>query len=106
MALMKTKQSDVSRIAILRALYLGDMLCCIPAIRALRHASPEATITLLGLPWAVSFVERFRHYFDDFIAFPGFPGLPEQPVDGRKIVSFLQDAQEHRFHLALQMHGS
>jgi ADP-heptose:LPS heptosyltransferase len=61
-------------IAILRALQLGDLLCSVPAWRALRAACPQARITLVGLPWARDLVDRL-HCLDDFIAFPGHPGI-------------------------------
>ena len=97
---------DIKKIIIFRALQLGDMLCHIPAMRALRHTYPQASITLAGLPWAKSFSERFNHYFDNFIWFPGYPGLPEQPVDAKLFVSFLNEVQSGHFDLALQMQGN
>jgi ADP-heptose:LPS heptosyltransferase len=101
-----TGEKKPRRIAILRALQLGDLMCAVPAFRALRRALPDAGITLVGLPWASSFVNRFQHYLDNFIEFPGFPGFPEQPVQVERIPAFLSQMQDHNFDLAIQMQGS
>ncbi len=94
-------------IAIVRALPgLGDMLCLVPALRALRAALPEAWITLIGLPWAQSFVTRFSHYLDQMIEFPGYPGIPERVPPIRKLPAFFSRMQEQPFDLVLQMHGN
>lgn len=96
----------IKKIVIFRALQLGDLLCAIPAIRLLRQTFPEAKITLVGLPWAQQLVTRFPHYFDELIVFPGFPGLPEQPLNVQQTLAFLQHTAAQQFDLALQMQGN
>ena len=93
------------RIAVLRALQLGDMLCAVPALRALRASAPRATVTLVGLAWARDLVERLP-YVDDFLELPGWPGLPETEPRIDEIPRFLATAQSLDFDLALQLHGS
>lgn len=95
------------RIAIVRALPgLGDILCLIPTLRALRAAFPTAKITLIGLPGIETLVQRFRLYIDSWLEFPGYPGIPEVPLLPSRTVEFLAQVQQTRFDLALQLHGS
>lgn len=94
-----------ARVVVFRALQLGDMLCAVPALRALRAALPRAHIALVGLPWAAAFQTRFARYLDAFIRFPGFPGLPEQDVRLDDIAPFIAHLHAQRFELALQLHG-
>lgn len=103
---MRAKAGPVRNIAVLRALQLGDMLCAVPALRALRAAHPQAHITLIGLPWAQSFVERFRLYVDDLMVLPPVPGMPEQPPGGASLDEFIEAAHERQFDLAIQLHGN
>lgn len=98
--------STIKNIAIFRALQLGDMLCLIPAIRSLRKAHPSAHITLIGLPWAKELVQRFPNYFDDFISFPGYPGLPEQNFNQEQFNVFLKRVQLLHFDMVIQMQGN
>lgn len=93
-------------LVIFRALQLGDMLCAVPAMRALRAALPTTRIALVGLPWAAQFAARFPKYIDDFIEFPGHHALPEQQVRPDVASAFYKAMRSHRFDLALQMHGS
>lgn len=94
------------KIAVFRALQLGDLLCAVPAIRSLRQAYPAAEITLIGLPWAEAFTARYNRYFDDFIHFPGYPGLPEQEYEERAFFYFLEEMRHCAFDLLLQMQGN
>jgi ADP-heptose:LPS heptosyltransferase len=96
----------MQRIAVFRALQLGDLLCAVPALRALRRGHPGAEITLVGLPWARAFVTRYAHLVDAFVAFPGHALLPERDVDERAWPGFMAGMRATRFDLALQMHGS
>ncbi|MCE5267280.1 MAG: glycosyltransferase family 9 protein [Planctomycetaceae bacterium] len=98
-------QSKPKRVLVFRALMLGDMLCAVPAFRALRRGFPESQIVLLGLPWARAFVARFSALFDGFLPFPGYPGLPERPVAVRVMPRFLTKMQALGFDWAIQMHG-
>jgi len=95
-----------ARIAVFRALQLGDMLCAVPALRALRHAFPRAHVTLVGLPGARDFVRRFDRYIDELLEFPGTTDFPEQAPREHDLPAFYRHAQARRFDVALQLHGS
>ncbi|MBW4690993.1 MAG: glycosyltransferase family 9 protein [Lyngbya sp. HA4199-MV5] len=99
--------ASFKRVAVVRSLEgLGDFLCLIPALRSLRAALPQAQITLVGMPKTQMLVQRFHQYIDILLAFPGYPGLPEQMPQPQKFPAFLAAAQNQRFDLALQLHGN
>jgi ADP-heptose:LPS heptosyltransferase len=98
-------EGPVRRIALFRALFLGDLLCATPAFRALRRRFPEAEITLIGLPWAQEFVERLTT-IDRLLPFAGYPGINEVPVDEARVAALLAEARATRYDLAIQLHGS
>lgn len=83
------------KIAVFRALQLGDLLCAVPALRALKISFRDASISLVGLAWSRAFAARFRRYIDDFAEFPGFPGTQE----------FFEAMRSRSFDLVVQMHG-
>lgn len=100
------KLTAIKKVGVFRALQLGDMLCVVPTLRALRQALPHAEISWIGLPTQRHFSERFRHYIDRFIEFPGWPGLPEQPYKPKAIIKFIKAMQDESFDLVLQMQGN
>ena len=103
---MSLPLAELERVVVLRALPgLGDLLCTVPALRALRAALPAAHVAVIGLPAADLLRERLGHLVDEVLPFPGFPGLPEAPLDPARTVAFLDEAQRRRFDLALQLQG-
>lgn len=100
------QRHGTATLAIFRALHLGDMLCAVPALRAIRRALPSTRVTLVGLPWSEQFVRRFHRYVDDFIVFPGHEAFPEQAVQQHQLADFYSSMRARRFDLALQLHGS
>ncbi|HEY0444671.1 MAG TPA: glycosyltransferase family 9 protein [Candidatus Limnocylindrales bacterium] len=95
------------RIVVFRALPgLGDFLCAVPSLRAIRRVRPDVEIHLVGLPATAPLARRFVAYVDRFHPFPGFPGLPEQRPDVRRIPGFLAAMQSWQFDLAIQLHGT
>src|SRR5579885_1366498 len=98
--------NTVRRIAVVRALQLGDLLVSVPALRALRAGFPNAEITLIGLLWAAAFAERFTAYIDRFVAFPGWPGIAEADYEPQRTERFLAEQRAYGYDLVLQMHGS
>ncbi len=95
----------VRRIAVLRALFLGDFLCAQPALRALKTRFPSAEITLIGLPWIEHFLRRYD-CVHRFLPFPGCPGIAEVPYRPEATAAFVEIARGCKFDLAIQMHGS
>lgn len=96
---------DPASVAVFRLHDPGGMLCAVPALRALRAALPRAHVALIGRPAAQPFAQRFASYVDEFIAFPGHPLLPGQPVRHDTLAAFYAGMRARRFALALQLHG-
>ncbi|HZU11891.1 MAG TPA: glycosyltransferase family 9 protein [Chloroflexota bacterium] len=94
------------RIAVFRALQLGDLLVAVPALRSLRAGYPDAEITLISLPWAATFARRFGRYVDRFVPFPGFPGLAEIRPQPGGTERFLAEQRAEQYDLVIQMHGN
>lgn len=96
----------IKKIAVFRALRMGDFLCAVPAIRAIHNAYPDAQISYIGLSQTENLIHRFSHFISNFIPFPGYPGLPEQVFDAQKFRTYISDVRKRQFDLILQMHGN
>lgn len=98
-------EGPIGRVLVLRALMLGDMICAVPALRAMRRAWPAARICVMGVPASREYLSRIAHV-DEWLPFPGWPGLPEQTVDVRGLPPALALLQSMDWDLAVQLHGS
>lgn len=99
---------DVRRIAVLRANGLGDYVVSEPALAALRHAYPDAEITLLGQPHHAALLEGRRSPVDRVVAVPPMPGVrvgPDPDASEDEIEAWCAAQRAHGYDLAVQMHG-
>lgn len=97
---------NILRIAVIRALHLGDFLLAVPAFRSLRAGFPRAEISLIALPWSRPFVDRFHRYLDRHVEYVGYPGLGEVEMDPARVRQFLDEQRDYAYDLVVQMHGS
>lgn len=84
---------------------LGDLLCTVPALRALCARLPSAEVTLVTFEEMAPVVERMKPWVHELLAFPGYPGIPERPPREADIEPFFEAARARRFDLAIQMYG-
>ena len=83
---------------------LGDLLCTVPALRALRAAHPDLHVGLATWPEMAGVLARYPSYVDELVPFPGVAGIPERTPDG----SYEQWCAQQRargWDLALQVYG-
>src|SRR5258708_29722151 len=92
-------EHEPPKIAIFRALYLGDLLLAVPALRSIRARFSRAEITLIVLPWLAAFARRFSAYIDRFVAFVGYPRMHEVMVTPRRSPTVLPDHRATGSHL-------
>lgn len=100
---MSSKLKDVRKIAVFRPGYLGELLCMVPAMRALRAAYPQAEISLVSHPWALFFMRRFDFCFDRFIHFPATAGPAGNYAESEALLDFIGEMRDEKFDLILQM---
>lgn len=69
------RTADVVVVRALRG--LGDILCAVPSLRLIRSSLPDARVRFIGVGEVEGLVGRFGDYVDEFVRFPGYPGIPE-----------------------------
>lgn len=106
MVVERRPAGPIQKIAVLRALYVGDLLLSVPAFRSLRAAFPDAEITLISLPWARHLQRHLDRYLDRFVAFDGYPGLHDVPYMPERSNRFIAEQRAYEYDLVIQMHGS
>src|SRR5215210_4427302 len=98
---------DPRTVAIVRARTgLGDLLCTVPGLRALRRRLPDAHVALVTYPEMGEVVDRMGAYVDELVAFPGWPGIPERAPDRVAIPGFLASMRARRWDLVIQAYGA
>ncbi len=85
---------------------LGDLLCTVPALRALRKHLPDTHIALVTWAEMAPVVGRMSAWVDELVAFPGDPGIPDRPPDTAAIEPFYAAMRERRWDVALQAYGA
>ena len=87
-------ESNFQRILVVRQHnQLGDMLCVVPLLRALRTKYPHSNIVLIASPVNFEVMQNNR-YVNDVVSFDKKRGW-------RAIVGFIRDLRTQRFDLAV-----
>lgn len=97
---------SVVRLAVVRLrVGLGDLLCSVPALRAVRRCRPDLHVSLVTWPETAPMVARQAAYVDALMPFPGVAGIPERPPDEAAWSAFVRRARADRFDVAVQCYG-
>lgn len=103
---MEGRIEGVSRIAVLRANGIGDLVFALPALDALRRAYPHASVTLLGAPAHAELLRCRPGPVDEVLVVPRCRGVAEQEgAPNHAVEDFLAACRSRGFDLALQLHG-
>src|SRR4051812_25373226 len=105
----RTVISEVRKIAVLRAIALGDFIVALPALEALRAAYPDAEISLLARPWTQDFLATRDSPIDRVIVIPPSEGVriePDMHEDPQELDAFFARMRAEKFDLAIQLHGA
>ncbi len=105
-----TPFTNIKKIAVFRALALGDLIFALPALAALYQAYPQAEIVYLGRTWHTGFLPGRLTGPHRVVAVP--PARTAEDIrqglviDPQAEAEFTRQMQAEQFDLALQMHGA
>lgn len=100
-----TEHSHGSNVAVIRATAgPGELLCMVPALRALRVARPDARVTVVGLRSGRWLKERRSDLIDDWMDLPAWPGVHDATEDPSQTLALLASALP-AFDTVIQLHG-
>jgi ADP-heptose:LPS heptosyltransferase len=80
-----------------------ELFASVPVFRALRRAYPDARLVLIAGEDGQEFVENFAPELDDFVPFPGFPGIAGPAPRPAQFPAFLARLRAEAFDLVLQL---
>jgi ADP-heptose:LPS heptosyltransferase len=96
------------KIAVLRAIALGDLVTALPALDALRARYPRAELVLLGRSLYRELLAGRDGPVDRVELVPPMTGIAERdgpPVSAEVRAEFVQRMRDERFDIVLQLHG-
>lgn len=96
------------KIAVLRAIGLGDLVTALPALEALRAAYPHAEIVLLGRQLYRELLAGRPSPVDRVEVVPPMEGIADRdgpPVSAEVRAEFVQRMRGEQFDIVLQLHG-
>lgn len=79
---------------------LGDMLCAVPLLRALRSRFPSAQLTLMASPVNYDVMDNLR-YVNQVLRFDKREYTKAGPRGFRRLLGFIKDLRRSRFDLVL-----
>jgi len=106
----KNKLEQLKKILFIRMDHLGDIICTLPSLKALKERFPDSQITFLGASWSCQPLKANPHLYDELI-------LWDAPWHNKKnkykigiketisIISFILKMRKRHFDLVIQPRG-
>ncbi len=99
---------NIQKIAVLRAIALGDFIIALPALSALRKAYSHTQIYLLCRPWVQELGKGRNLPFDHVVPVPVSRGVYDEPglkENEQELQQFFKKQQQQKYDIAIQLHG-